>query len=387
MRLCIDASNVKSGGGVTHLVELLRVADPLSFGFEKVVVWAPRATLGQLEDRPWLVKCAFPVFERNFLLRALWQRGRLAALARQEGCNLLFIPGGSFAASFDPVVVMSRNMLPFEFRELARFGISRKTVQLVLLRWTQSRSFRRANGIIFLTRYAHDAILKVIGPVSGEVAIIPHGIDKRFMTAPRRQRSLEECSDADPLRLIYVSIVDVFKHQWRVVEAVARLRAQGYPLFLELIGPSYRPALRRLQGALRRFDPHSHATRYLGALPHSELHANYARADIAVFASSCENMPNILLEAMGSGLPIACSNRGPMPEVLGETGAYFDPEDAGSIANTILDLILSQDLRARLARAVYDRAAQYSWNRCATDTFAFLEQVATGYTPARTAGR
>lgn len=360
------------------MIELLRAADPIAAGFERVIVWGSVATLALLEDRPWLCKRPLPVLERNYLMRAIWQRSRLGWLARAEGCNLLFVPGGSFATSFKPVVVMCRNMLPFEMRELLRFGISTQTLRQLLLRFTQSRSFRMADATIFLTRYARDAVLKVTGGVPGKVRIIPHGIDGRFMVAPRLQRPLDEYTEAQPFRLIYVSIVDVYKHQWRVVEAVARLHGQGYPLFLELIGPSYRPALRRLRAAMRRFDPQGGVARYLGPLPHSELHANYARADIAVFASSCENMPNILLEAMASGLPIACSNRGPMPEILGVAGCYFDPEDTNSIATAILGLMKSQKLRARLARAAYERAQQYSWVRCAEDTFEFLAEAAAG---------
>jgi len=284
--------------------------------------------------------------------------------------------GGSFATSFRPVVVMSRNMLPFEISELLRFGLSRQTLRLLLLRATQSRSFRSADGVVFLTRYAHDAVLKVTGRIQGRIAIIPHGIDARFAKPPRTPRPLEECSDADPLRLLYVSIVDVYKHQWQVVEAVALLRAQGYPIALELVGPAYPPALRRLQNALRRCDPQGRAVRYLGPVPYAQLDACYARAEIGVFASSCENMPNILLETMASALPIACSNRGPMPEVLGDAGRYFDPEEPRSIAASMLELMCSAALRARLAQAAFGRASTYSWAQCAQQTFAFLTQVA-----------
>src|ERR1700733_4993398 len=173
MRLCIDASTVKSGGGATHLTELLRVADPRSAGFETVYVWAPRSTLRQLEDRPWLVKRWLPVLERNYLLRAWWQFRHLGAHAQADQCGLLLVVGGSFATSFRPIVSMSRNMLPFEFAELRRFGISRETIRLLLLRSTQARSFKAADGVIFLTRYAHDAVLKLTGPINGKVAIIP----------------------------------------------------------------------------------------------------------------------------------------------------------------------------------------------------------------------
>ena len=67
----IDASNLRAGGGVTHLVELLRAASPSPQGFTKVVVWASQATLARIEDRPWLVKRSNPVMEGHYLRRAL----------------------------------------------------------------------------------------------------------------------------------------------------------------------------------------------------------------------------------------------------------------------------------------------------------------------------
>ena len=46
MRLGIDASNIRAGGGVTHLVELLRAVDRLAYGFSQVIVWGGQGTLG-----------------------------------------------------------------------------------------------------------------------------------------------------------------------------------------------------------------------------------------------------------------------------------------------------------------------------------------------------
>lgn len=45
MRLGINASNIRAGGSVTHLVELLRAADRLAYGFSQVIVWGGEATL------------------------------------------------------------------------------------------------------------------------------------------------------------------------------------------------------------------------------------------------------------------------------------------------------------------------------------------------------
>ena len=119
--------------------------------------------------------------------------------------------------------------------------------------------------------------------------------------------------------------------------------------------------------------------RYHGAIPFNDLHLRYAQADLGLFASSCENMPNILLETMASGLPIACSNRGPMPEVLGAGGVYFDPEQPADIARALRELIASPQLRSELAQVSYRQALQYSWARCAEDTFGFLVAVTHEY--------
>ena len=122
-------------------------------------------------------------------------------------------------------------------------------------------------------------------------------------------------------------------------------------------------------------DPDGSFINYKGFMPYDELSEVYHRADAFVFASSCENMPNILLEAMAAGLPIACSNRGPMPEVLGNAGVYFDPESPDQIANSLAMLLDNHDLRAELAQKAYNRAREYSWERCAKETFSFMSEV------------
>src|SRR4030067_2384230 len=120
--LAIDATNIRTGGGVMHLVELLRAADMAAHGFVKVIVWGSANTLNQIEDRPWLLKSHQPQLDRSLLQRTLWQRFRLSHLARQAGCHVLFVPGGSYAANFRPMVTMSQNMLPFEWQEMLRYG-------------------------------------------------------------------------------------------------------------------------------------------------------------------------------------------------------------------------------------------------------------------------
>jgi glycosyltransferase involved in cell wall biosynthesis len=381
MIIGIDASNLRAGGTKTHLIELLRAARPADFGIGDVLVWAGSAVLDQIEDRPWLRKQAQPLLEqaanpyrdRRQLHRAYWQRFHLPRLMRAQRCDLLFVPGGMDNSGTRPMVTMSRNMLVFEPSEAARYGCSLARVRLWALRWLQSRTFHRAEGLIFLTEYARSAVLRLVDVDVAKTVVVPHGVSAQFRFAPRLQRSLGECSAAQPFRILYVSTIDIYKHQWHVVNAVRQLRARGIPVVLDLVGPAYPAGLRRLQAELRAEDDF---IRCRGSTPHGALCDLYRAADLKVFASSCENMPNILLEAMAAGLPIACSRRGPMPEVLADAGVYFDPDDPDDIRDAIATLLQSAELRERCAAAAFERAKAYSWERCAAETFGFLAQRA-----------
>lgn len=376
----IDAANLRGGGGVTHLIELLRAAQPEVHGIDRVLIWGGSKTLDLVDDRPWLDKRVPIALNKGLLQRTLWQRYRLSKEVRDAGCDVLFVPGGSYAGDFHPVVNMSRNMLPFEWSELKRYGWSPFTLKLLLLRLTQSRSYKKADGLIFLTDYARQGVSKVTGELTCKTLTISHGLNPRFNQAPKLQLDIISYTDAKPYRVLYVSTIDQYKHQWSVVEAVASLRREGFPVALDLVGGGAHPsAIKKLNKVIDRLDGSRSWVCYRGAVPFDEIHLRYVNADLGLFASSCENMPNILLETMVSGLPIACSNRGPMPEVLGEGGVYFDPEQPDDIARALREMIVSPQLRLELAQVSYYRAQQFSWQRCSAETFQFLASYAQKY--------
>jgi glycosyltransferase involved in cell wall biosynthesis len=373
MILGIDASNLRRGGGRTHLVELLKVAKPDIHGFREVVVWGSIDTLNLIEDRQWLIKISPIELEGNIIKRTFWQYIKLAKEAANNKCNLLFIPGGSFYNQNIPTVTMSRNMLPFELKELLRYGFSPMTIKLLLLRLIQSRSFRKANGVIFLTNYALDVVEKNLGELNASKKVIPHGLNNRFLGKFKIQNSISYYTQENQYRLLYVSIIDFYKHQWHLVEAVGKLRRRtGWPICLDLVGPSYLPALSTLNKSINLWDPQNEWVTYHGAINHLELHNIYLQADACVFASSCENMPNILLEMMGSGLPIVASKQGPNSEILKDGGLYFNPESSDNIADKLEELISSPQTRNQLSHKSFYYANDYSWEKCAAETFSFL---------------
>lgn len=376
MIIGIDASNLRGGGGVTYLFELLRVANPYAFNISRVVVWSGKDTLLKIEDKEWLLKVYDPLIDYSLPTRIFWQRFKLKQIAKKYLCDLLFVPGGLDISGFVPIVTLSQNLLPFEMKELMRYRFSLTTLRLLLLRSWQSNTFRKSSGVIFLTQYAETSVLRVTGKLQGQIKTIPHGISSRFQSFPKRQRVISTYSSENPYRILYVSIVNQYKHQWCVVEAISILRRAGLPIELDLVGPAYPPSLIKLEKSIEKWDSAHKWVRYHGAIPYHLLHDIYVSSDLGVFASSCENMPIILMEMMASGLPLACSNCGPMPEILGDAGVYFDPELPIDIARVIQVLVDSPELRRSLAIKSYQQVQQYSWKRCADETFEFLKTIA-----------
>ncbi len=375
MRLGIDASNIRTGGGLTHLFEVLNAVEPHNHGISRVVVWAGRQTIESLPVKPWL-KCVHePLLDQSLPMRTYWQMTKLPRLASQQ-CDFLFVPGGTYSGGFRPFATMSHNLLPFEIEESRRYGASWMFLKMLVLGWAQTRSFRQADGMIFLSKYARVAV-SMSAKLYGKQPIIPHGINRNFYLPPRKQKPIAAYTATEPFRFLYVSKVEPYKHQWHVVEAVAQLRKAGLPVVLDLIGGTECPSSgKRLIKTMLREDPEGNFIHYLDHVPYSELPKYYHRSDAFIFASSCENLPNILLEAMASGLPIACSDRGPMPEVLRDAGTYFNPEQPEEIAEALHALTGSLELRQQCAAQAYEQARLYSWERCARETFSYLAEVA-----------
>lgn len=378
MHLAIDASNIRQGGGVTHLSQLLSAASPTEWDINHVTVWASAEITAKLPDYSWLTKLSPSWVEAGMVKRMVGQQLLLEREMVRRGCEILFSPGGTVPFFVKiPIVTMSQNMLPFEPDEAKRFGLwSWMRLKMWLLRQLQGYSFKKADGVIFLTKYARDTVFQWLGQGQPLNALIPHGIEYRFVADVKHQLTLDNYSLDKPFTFLYVSILMPYKHQIEVARAASILRVVGCPLTVKFIGMDWEPYGHEFRKILRQLDPRKEFLIWEGGVPFASIHKHYKDANAFVFASSCENLPNILIEAMANGLPIACSNCRPMPEVLKDAGIYFDPTKPLDIAKAMSILINSASLRERLAILAKKMSLVYSWERCAKDTFEFIAAVA-----------
>lgn len=368
--LGIDASNIKTGGGFTHLKELLTFAEPKRFGFNKVIVYGG-AHIKKLPQRDWLDLKVIPSLEKASLLKEmLWRIQELPDLAKSE-CDLLFAPGGIFFSKKIKYVSMSQNMLIWENKERDRLDPLIR-IKLRLIQFFQKRSFKHATGIIYISNYAKNFIQQSYPTIKNKPSVkIYHGVSNRFRKRPT-QIDLQE---KNKISILYISHLNHYKFQWNVVDAVKKVRIDyNLNLHLDLVGGAKPAVLQKMKKQLKVSDDF---VTYHGVVPYNTIEKFYHGADLFVFASTCENMPNILIEAMSSGLPLACSNYGPMPEILRDGGVYFDPEVIDEIANSIATLINNPTKTKTLADKAFNYSNEYEWRESADKTFKFFQECLT----------
>lgn len=100
--------------------------------------------------------------------------------------------------------------------------------------------------------------------------------------------------------------------------------------------------------------------RLLGHMEPEEFAAGFRNAGALVFPSLYEGFGIPILEAMALGIPVACSRAGSIPEVAGDAGLFFDPEQTGDIANALHKISEYPKLREKLVEAGRKRALEFS---------------------------
>jgi glycosyltransferase involved in cell wall biosynthesis len=369
MKLGIDASNIKSGGGLTHLSEILNSESVLSASkFEKIIVWGG-ASLSQLPSHNGLVEIRYQkLLNGSFISESFWKLFIFPKLVQES--DIIFAPGGTFCSKRIRYISMSQNMLVFDKPERNRYPFySWMRFRFIILNFLQKRSFNNSRGVIFLSNHAKNEVYKVCPDIPNS-EIIHHGISPRFKQFPKIQSPIEQY---ESFNILYVSTIAVYKHHIPLIKAVKRLVSDyNLPLKLCLVGRGYKKQISKVKKEIEDVD----FIHLYDEIPFSKIHETYRSSDLFVFSSTCENMPNILVEAMSAGLPIASSHSPPMPEFLLDSAVYFDPLNVEDILKTLLELIKNHTLRAQLAQKSYQLSLSYSWESCATKTFEYIANQA-----------
>ena len=122
-----------------------------------------------------------------------------------------------------------------ETKERDREGFSKEWLRLSLLKWAQSRTFREASGLICLSEYSHNYLAQHHSFLIDQtpVQLIPHGTEKVKNGHILSEIKINPINGS--IRLLYVSTVKKYKHQWNLIDAVGLLRKKGVSVELNLV--------------------------------------------------------------------------------------------------------------------------------------------------------
>ena len=371
--LGIDASFLSYGGGITHLTEILNNYDPLINNFDQIIIWSQPEILVKFPEKKFIIKRPQRILKRGYFASIIWKIFFLPILAKKEKANLVLNLSG-WPCFFKPYVTINHNLLPFSNSEIKRFFGRKSFIRFVLLRYLYTFSFRNANGLIFLSKYAKEKVENITGKLNCKTAIIPHGINSRFRKKPSIKDRRFNLKDKT-INIIYVSFIEIYKHQWHVVDAIHKLRLEGFEIKLHLVGKAFKFASRKLDAKLKILDPSKSWVLLYGQVNYEAINILYEKSDIGIIASSCETFCIPLIEKMASGMPIACSINKPMSDLLGDSGYYFDPEKPNQIYLAIKSIIKNKSQSFNSAYQNYEKSKNYSWDKCSKNTFNFLEKI------------
>lgn len=364
-----DASRCRSGGAISHILGILNEFSSNLFGIKNICIWGSSQLLKKIPDRYEIKKIDISWISSNLIFEILWQKFFLKNQAVKEGVNVMFKLDAGSVCTFSPNVVLHQDLLAFEENEVKKFPFySLFYWRLKTLKSIQIRSLSKATKQIFLSKYSKKTLSKYLCVKNSK--IIYHGINKKFLQigCKRNDYSLKKIP-----YIVYVSHIMPYKHHDVVIHAVSKIfNINQIKCRLEIIGGGSGIYFKKICKLASKIDPYKRFINIKPFIKNSEVLNRLKQCDIFVFASSCETFGITLLEAMACALPIACSNKSSLPEIVKNAAVFFNPDSIDSCALAILTLLESTKKRKNLGQKAYQRAQSFSWKICASKTFRTL---------------
>lgn len=189
--------------------------------------------------------------------------------------------------------------------------------------------------------------------------------DPAASVAARARHGIPQSSEV----LVYVGGLNPHKNVLGLLKAMPGIVAERPEVHLAIVGDTSGKGFWDNVAELRRFvkdhpplSAHVHFTGYIGD---SELVELLSGAAALVFPSLWEGFGLPAIEAMSCAVPVLSSDRGSLPEVVGDAGLFFDPENPDAIARCVSRFFADPALRAGLKDATVRRARTFTWERAA----------------------
>lgn len=336
--------------------------------------FAPTAQLIVVKEKSVLTEYASN--ERRIFIDVQVGSGRLRALRRMWWENFV-MPGVIRQHSADvyltfshylpflnavavPSLVGVSNLAPFSREAWFQESFPVK-LKMGALRHTIISSARRATIVLALSETCRGVLIER-GIPKEKIVVTPNGVDSYWGEAVAPTDVLSQLGVVRPF-LLYVSHFHRYKNHARLVDAYLRLppsirRAHQ----LVFVGKPYSKSCYDETQLLIERNGLSGDVVLVPGESGDRLKELYQKAKLFVFPSLIENSPNILLEAMMAGAPVAASRLAPMPEFCCSAAEYFNALDVVDMSQKMEVLLGSLSRLFDLSELSHTQACKFTWD-------------------------
>ncbi|HYD46839.1 MAG TPA: glycosyltransferase family 4 protein [Terriglobales bacterium] len=251
------------------------------------------------------------------------------------------------------------------------FSFTAHAYDIYLDRLLLPEKLRDAGFVVTCTEENRRHLLATYRAQPQAIRVVHHGVDiDRFVPSPRSSRETPRILSVG--RLCEQKGFDV------LLRACALLAREGVAFRCDIVGDG--PLREPLEALVAELEL-GERVRFVGRAFQEELPGHYAAADI--FALACkrasdndrDGIPNTLMEAMASGLPVVSTRFSGVPELVldGTTGLLAPPEDPAAFADGLRRLLADAELRWQLGNAGRMRVTrEFSLERAAAELIGFF---------------
>jgi glycosyltransferase involved in cell wall biosynthesis len=297
---------------------------------------------------------------------------------RRDRPDLLHVQYTAPVGCSTPVVVSVHDV---SFLEHPEYFTPERALQL---RWTVSRTVRRAAKVLTGCEFSKRAILRAYGDLDErKVTVAPYAAAPEFRPLSReaaQNAAVKRFSLSGPF-ILNVGDLHPRKNQIGLIKAFARL-VRAYPQIKHTLALAGKDTW--FAGRVRDAANESGVAdriRFLGFVTDDDLLRLYNACDLFVFPSYYEGFGLPALEAMACGRAVVCSSASALPEVVDGAAILADPASMEEMARAMADLLLDSELRGRMERLGLRRAAHFNWHDTAARTLEVFHEVAERSAP------
>lgn len=245
----------------------------------------------------------------------------------------------------------------------------------LVLKLLMRASSRTASAIIAVSEFSARHIVWHLKANPRKVAVIYEASRRRALASPGDWGAFARRWNLFGEYLLAFSSAAPHKNMVGLIRAFGRMRERS-GLRLVLVG--HPPETTESPMKVAQAEGVGGDVIMTGYLDDGELQLVLEHSHALVFPSLYEGFGIPVLEAMAAGIPVACSNRGALPEIAGEAALFFDPSSPEEIESALQKVVRDKNLRERLIAAGYVNARKYSWERTAAETLRAYRWVYAG---------